>query len=271
MLTKTIKRLRQTDWRIFLGILITAVWIGAGVLYLRGSELGRATIYQIPLENIGSFLEGAFAPLAFLWLVIGLFIQQKELADNTEVLRQQSLHAAEQTKAMAATEFNARQEAYFKIAQNVKGQLGGISGMLFISSMGASEGHIVSAEKLSEMWHNLAMGDDQVFSREFLLLTSADFGGYEALFFKTDIRRRHSQNFIRTFDRLMQMARNCDDNSGIIADSLAQTAHGLLYNRMRDLLPADMKGQCRPVDSSDYEDVLGQQAAETTKPSANQD
>ena len=108
MLDKALHRLRQTDWRIILGAVVTALWIAGGLSYLWGTSP-----YDIPLETLGSFLEGAFAPLAFLWLVIGLFIQQKELADNTEVLRQQSIHAAEQTRAMAAAELNARQQAYF--------------------------------------------------------------------------------------------------------------------------------------------------------------
>ena len=144
MLTRTFSRLRQVDWRIFLGIIITVLWIIAGMVYLSGAQISKTIIYEIPLENIGSFLEGAFAPLAFLWLVIGLFIQQRELADNTEVLRQTSIQSEKQTQAIAATEMNARQETFFKIAENVKHQLGGITGMLFISCMGASEGQIVA-------------------------------------------------------------------------------------------------------------------------------
>ena len=256
MVTRAIARIRQTDWRILMGITITALWIAAGVVYLRGGKFSQATIYDIPLENIGGFLEGAFAPLAFLWLVIGLFIQQKELADNTEVLRQTSIQSEKQTQAIAATEMNARQETYFKIAANVRGQLGGITGMLFVSSMGASEGQIVPKERLEHLWHMLARGDDQVFAREFLLLEAEHYGGYEALFYKTDIRRRHSENFVRVFDRLMVMARNCDSSNGIIADTLAQTAHGLIYNRMRDAMPNELRKECAPVDTADYEKVL---------------
>ena len=237
MLTRTFSRLRQVDWRIFFGIIITMLWIIAGMAYLSGAQISKTIIYEIPLENIGSFLEGAFAPLAFLWLVIGLFIQQRELADNTEVLRQTSIQSEKQTQAIAATEMNARQETFFKIAENVKHQLGGITGMLFISCMGATEGQLVAEERIADMWHMLARQDDQVFSREFLLLDAEDFGGYEALFYKTDIRRRHTRNFIRTFDRLMEMAKNCDSESGIIADSLAKTAHGLLYTRMMEHQP----------------------------------
>ncbi len=88
--------------------------------------------------------------MAFLWLVIGLFIQQRELADNTEVLRQTSIQSEKQTQAIAATEMNARQEIFFKIAENVRGQLGGIAGMLFISSMGATEGQLVPRDRVSE-------------------------------------------------------------------------------------------------------------------------
>ena len=256
MFTRAMIRLRQTDWRIFLGIIITALWLIGGVIYLRGSNFNQATLYDIPLQDIGSFLEGAFAPLAFLWLVIGLFIQQRELADNTEVLRQTSIQSEKQTQAIAATEMNARQETFFKIAQNVRGQLGGISGMLFISCMGATEGQRVPRERISEMWHMLARRDDQVFAREFLLLDAEDYGGYEELFYKTEIRRRHTRNFIRTFDRLMVMARNCDHENGIIADSLAQTAHGLLYNRMREHRPEELREECTPVDTADYEQVL---------------
>jgi len=258
MVTRAIARIRQTDWRILMGIIITATWIAAGVVYLRGGKFSQATIYDIPLENIGGFLEGAFAPLAFLWLVIGLFIQQKELADNTEVLRQTSIQSEKQTQAIAATEMNARQETFFKIAANVKGQLGGIEGMLFVSSMGASEGQIVPKERLENLWHMLARGDDQVFAREFLLLDAEQYGGYEALFYKTDIRRRHSENFVNVFDRLMVMARNCDSSNGIIADTLAQTAHGLIYSRMRDALPEELRRDCAPVDTAEYEKVLEQ-------------
>lgn len=256
MSTRAITRLRQMDWRIFMGVVITVLWLIAGVVYLRGGKLAKVTIYDIPLEDLGSFLEGAFAPLAFLWLVIGLFIQQKELSDNTEVLRQTSIQSEKQTQAIAATEMNARQETFFTIAENVKVQLGGIAGMLFVSSMGESEGGTVSKERLAEMWHRLASGDDKIFSREFLLIDEDEYGGYETLFYETEIRRRHTKNFMKTFDRLIAMAKNCDDDNGIIADSLTQTAHGLIYNRMRDAQPDELKEACAPADTADYEEVL---------------
>jgi hypothetical protein len=54
----------------------------------------------------------------------------------------------------------------------------------------------------------------------------------------------------------MEMAKNCDSVNGIIADSQAQTAHGLLYNRMSEHQPDELNVECAPVDTADYEEVL---------------
>ena len=227
-------RISSIDWRILFGIGLTFVWITAGAVFLLSGN--STSLSDIPMQDLGGFLEGAFAPLAFLWLVIGLFIQQKELADNTEVLRRTSIQSEKQTQAIAATELNARQETFFKIAENVKRQLGMISGMLFVSSMGVTEGSKVAPEKLSEYWNVLASGDYEIFSRQFLALSSDDFGGYEQLFYGTEIRQKHADHFCHTFARLMRLARNCDTDD-IISDSLAHTGHGLIYNIMQRTRP----------------------------------
>lgn len=99
----------------------------------------------------------------------------------------------------------------------------------------------------------LTMRDDQVFTREFLLFDADEYGGYRDLFYKTEIRRRHSRNFMKTFDRLIAMAGDCDAANGIITDSLAQSAHGLLYNRMREHLPAELKEEWTPIDKCDHD------------------
>jgi hypothetical protein len=54
----------------------------------------------------------------------------------------------------------------------------------------------------------------------------------------------------------MAMAENCDSVNGIIAGSLAHTAHGLLYNRMREHQPDELKVESAPVDTKDYEKVF---------------
>jgi hypothetical protein len=221
---------RSRDWRIWLGIVVTALWLLAGAWYL--SKAGKnIPVEGLPLDALGSFLEGAFAPLAFLWLVIGLFIQQQELANNTDALRKTSEQSEKQTQAIAATEMNARQETFFKIKENVYQQLGGISGMLFSSSQGPAGTGVLSREVMDEYFKQVAQGDVTVFARCFLTRDFLGEGGLQDLFYGTDIRRRHSENYIRTFERLCRLAKNCDVE-GIIESSLMQNAFGLLYVRL---------------------------------------
>ena len=108
--------LARRDWRIWFGAVVTIVWIGGGIWFVAYSA-AQDPNQAFTLEAIGSFLEGAFAPLAFLWLVLGLFIQQRELARNTEVMRLTVEQSEKQTQAIAATEMNTRQETFFKIAE----------------------------------------------------------------------------------------------------------------------------------------------------------
>ena len=229
---KVMQFIRDRDWRIWLGLVISVVWIAGGLYYVaRVTETSPSQNFG--LEAVGSFLEGAFAPLAFLWLVLGLFIQQRELANNTEALRQTSEQSEKQTQAIAATEMNARQETFFKIAENVKHQLGGISGMLYTSGLGPPGSGRFDRDQMDEYFNQMASGDCEVFARLFISMDFLEEGGLPELLYGTEIRIRHSKNYVRTFERLCRLAKNCDVD-GIIEDSLMQSAFGLLYLRMME-------------------------------------
>lgn len=228
------------DWRIWLGLVITVVWIAGGMWYVALVTETEPT-QNFSLEAVGSFLEGAFAPLAFLWLVLGLFIQQRELANNTEALRKTSEQSEKQTQAIAATEMNARQETFFKIADNVKHQLGGISGMLYTSGLGPVGSGRFDRDQMDEYFSKMASGDWDLFARLFISLDFMEEGGLSELLYGTKIRIRHSRNFVRTFERLCRLAKNCDVD-GIIEDALMQSAFGLLYLRMKQHKPGDDSG-----------------------------
>ena len=232
---KIVRFIADRDWRIWLGLVITIGWLGGGIWYL-GHVSETMPTQNYSLEAVGSFLEGAFAPLAFLWLVIGLFIQQQELANNTEALRKTSEQSEIQTQAIAATEMNARQETFFKIKENVFRQLGGIAGMLYASSKGPPGDGQMSLEEMDENFAQVARGDSEVFARKFLTAAFVGDGEPELLFYGTKIRRRHTDNFMNTFERLCRLAQNCDVD-GIIEDSLMQNAFGLLYRRMQKHQP----------------------------------
>lgn len=222
------ERFRLIDWRITLGVIVTVGWITGGLVYF---NLQAGSLREMQVDELGGFLEGAFAPLAFLWLVIGMFIQQKELADNTEVMRQSMLQAQQQAEAMAAMEVNARQEAFFKIADNVKNQLGMINAMQFISAFGGSEGNIVPDERIRELLQSLSTGDNEVFTREFLSNTMPMRDRRAYVFYGTEIRRKHSMNFRLTFERLLALAAKCDDD-GLISGTVTNTGFGLFYNSL---------------------------------------
>ena len=227
---KFVSFLKKQDWRIWLGTVITFIWLVGGIWYIvqvSADQHGQ----NFSLEAVGGFLEGAFAPLAFLWLVLGLFIQQRELANNTEALQRTSEQSVKQTQAIAATEMNARQETFFKIADNVKHQLGGISGMLWASSFGQVGDGRMSGEEVDNYFSQASNGDTEIFARYFLTMHYQEEGGIAELMYGTEIRTRHSRNYIHAFERLCKLARNCDVDS-IIEDSLMQSALGLLYQRM---------------------------------------
>ena len=228
---------RDRDWRIWLGAILSALWIGGGIWYVK-RVISADPDSGFSLDTVGNFLEGAFAPLAFLWLVLGLFIQQRELADNTEAIRRTSEQSEKQTQAIAATEMNARQETFFKIADGVKHQLAGISGMLLTSSLGPPGNGRFSREQMDDNFSQAALGDCSVFARMFLSENFAEEGGLGQLLYGTEIRRKHTRNYRRTFERLLRLARNCDVD-GIIEDSLKQSAFGLLHRRMLEHAPDD--------------------------------
>ena len=93
------------DWRIRLGMVGTVLWVLLLGIYISGA-LGWSNLPSVPMEILGSFLEGAFAPLAFLWFVLGYFSQQKELSQNTQAIRMQYVEM-QKTAAQAVIQAEA--------------------------------------------------------------------------------------------------------------------------------------------------------------------
>lgn len=223
------------DWRIWFALGLTFFWCCFLFIYI-ARNVGWASFLDLPIEEMGTFLEGAFAFLAFLWLVVGLFIQQSVLAENNEELRRNNLHSEKQTQAIAATEMNARQETFFKIAESTRRQLGSVVGLLFLSSQGPIGNENFSSEDMAECWTQFAGGDTELFSRLFLTMPGQPDVDFTDLFYGTEIRRRHTDNFLVGFDRLVELAKGCDTDN-IILDTLITSANGFLNARMRELHP----------------------------------
>ena len=228
----------QHDWRTWFGAIFTGVWLMLLAIYISG-EVGWSKIGDVPMEILGSFLEGAFAPLAFLWFVLAYYSQQKELSQNTNAIKMQYVEiqksaeqATIQAAAIKASEIHARKESFLRVSESVRRQLGAIMGYLYVSSQGATSTGLVTPEKMSDLWHSMGQSDPEIFSRQMLEVsfTHGERYGYR-LMFGTPIRTRHTDNFIFNFERLLDAAEECDTN-GMIRDSIKGGAHGFVYNRM---------------------------------------
>jgi hypothetical protein len=233
--------------QVRVGLVLTALWLGVGMLYI-ATSLGWTGFVRLPLGDLGDFIGGAFAPLAFLWLVLGLFLQQRELAANNlaiqrqfEIMQRTADQAEIQTRAIAANELHARQDTFIDVAHLVMSQLEVIAGMLFISSQGSPGDGVVPDEEVDLMFARLSSGESSVFSRRLILLRVRldDPRQAWALFYGTPIRRQHCETYIRSFERLLRSAAACDPD-GMIVDAMHGNAQGRLYRVMcelRDLPP----------------------------------
>ena len=212
-----------------------------GALYV-SANIGWSNFVTLPAAELGNFLEGAFAPLAFLWLVIGYFLQQKELEQNTAALQAQAIEikrtaeeAAVQSDRMAASETLARQQAFMEVARSVQSQLGSIGGFLFISSQAADAEGTVTPEEISELFNRVSTNDHEVFSRRLLQahISATEEDARTRLFYGTEVRARHTNNFIFTFERLMKRVHDVDPD-GMLRDAFGASAHGLIYRIMKE-------------------------------------
>lgn len=67
------------------GIGITVIWLAVITSFWMFGGLSSPT----SLNELGDFLAGIFAPIAFLWLILGYVQQGKQLEQNTKALEQQ--------------------------------------------------------------------------------------------------------------------------------------------------------------------------------------
>ena len=212
------------DWRVVLGMGVTAVWTTAGLVYLLGI-VGWNNFVTLPTADIGSFLEGAFAPLAFLWLVIGHFMQQKEITANTKAI-------GIQEKSARRLEVHSQRDSYFKLLDLVQEQLGSIASFHYMSVSGPTGSGAVSSEEYTEQRNHASNGDPAWFVRKMISLAVSnrdDAKMLQEIFFGTEIRSRHSNNFTTTFAKLEKAARAVDQDDMVTDALIFGSASGMLY------------------------------------------
>jgi len=222
------------DWRLPMSLAITVVWLVLGVVYLSWIE-GWGKFLGQGAPSVGGFLEGAFAPLAFLWLVVGFFLQQKQLSENTATIQAQLVemrrtaeHAETQARAISADELHSRQDTFTRVTAMVSEQLGTISGYI-VTSWVAGRDEPESSPSFIDLWEQLGKGDTGAFSRNIVARVYRGEVTSDELFWGTEIRSRHSARFVEVFERLIHHAESCDPDH-LIADALREGMHGRTYN-----------------------------------------
>jgi hypothetical protein len=219
-----IKETFSIDWRVAFGLVVTVAWISAGLVYLLGI-VGWGNFVYLPTADIGSFLEGAFAPLAFLWLVIGHFMQQKEITANTKAINIQE-------RSARRLELHSRRDSYFKLLNLIQDQLGSIAGFHYYSVMGPSGTGEMTGEEFSEGRTLSGSGDHAYFirlmSRQSFALR-ADRAAVEDFYFGTEVRKRHTENYAQTFEKLLKAARDVDTDDMISNALLKGSAAGMQF------------------------------------------
>lgn len=212
------------DWRVAFGLGVSLTWISAGMFYLV-VVVGLDNFIHLPTADIGSFLEGAFAPLAFLWLVIGHFMQQKEITANTRAIGLQEASARR-------LEVHSQRDSYFKLHELVQEQLGAIAGFHYMSIAGPTGSGKISGDEFSEQRSHASNGDSSWFIRKMIaeaVENRENLDTLRELFYGTEIRTRHSNNFTRTFRKLLNNAEAVDTDE-MVADALLNgSAAGILY------------------------------------------
>lgn len=231
---------RDSTWLLRLGLALTVGWVLVQLYYIVGIVGFEHFVEEGP-PSVGGFLEGAFAPLAFLWLVIGFFLQREELQRQGHAIdlqyqemRRTAEHAETQARAIAANEQHARQEAFLRTLKLIQQQLGVRAGLLFVCSQIVVAGGTVEPEEAQAMWTALGAGDEGVFARGLMgvhFTAEADHDSW-ALFWSTPVRTRHSETYVAVFDRMLERARDCDTD-GLLVETLLGSTLGQVYGVIR--------------------------------------
>ena len=159
-----LKKSRRTLTRW--GIWGTALYLGALLGY--GVFAWRDFTALSPNE-VGDFLAGAFAPLAFLWLVLGYRMQALELEQNSKALRQQAeemRNAVEQANLQATALIENKNFVRQDVVNNTK--------RMFETDLATLSANVcltffeADFRRVDSWWERVSGGDCEVFARRFI-------------------------------------------------------------------------------------------------------
>lgn len=221
-----------------LGLALTFGYFGV-VIWLTAS--GEDRFKELKPNEIGDFMAGTFAPVAFLWLVIGYFLQAIELKQNSESLMQQAAEmksaveqASVQAKAASANEGYARLSLVSSTRTRYEEMLGKLAGKIYgphvdrVSRETAIGYEVVAADATLPYWQRFSAGDKEVFVE----LVWSEFGtrnGVMACQSRIGVPEfeRLTSSYLNAFQEFMRTLGDLGQ-SALIAEYQEETAYGHL-------------------------------------------
>lgn len=142
-----------------IGWLATAGWVLFCGAYVTAT-CGWPAFVAMPANEFGDFLAGAFAPLAFFWLALGLLVQAKQLElqrselslqrRELELQREETARLANEARrqadAIAVNELHMRKDTFSRLRELVSEQLAELVYEVAVSLEGLDRIKRVSAE-----------------------------------------------------------------------------------------------------------------------------
>ncbi|QCM10005.1 hypothetical protein CFBP6625_06320 [Agrobacterium tumefaciens] len=115
----TIKRANKLVSKVgdpfHVGLALTTLYVGAVTYEILVAGISGNVIEDNGLNSLGDFLAGVFAPIAFLWLVVTVFLQKQELALTRKEMEEQRKAMRDQAdEAKANTLFVEMQTTIMK-------------------------------------------------------------------------------------------------------------------------------------------------------------
>jgi hypothetical protein len=225
--------------RVFWGWVLTALW-AAGVAAYVALGVGVSDFLALDPNAVGDFFAGVFAPLAFLWLVIGYFQQGAELRENTKALAdqvQEAKKAAEQAEIQAkALTTNTKLVTLSTFLQTSKLQERDLAHYAFQVMLRFPWKVEEFDSWQSQIWRTLGWVDEySVFAQTTAYILDQRDRAEQFLKQSDGKLIREARRYNKVFENLLARADECDDGTASLRKGYEWSPMGHLYSELTKL------------------------------------
>ncbi len=183
----------------------TVLWLSFWVYYIF-VRYTWTDLWAVSPNQIGDFLAGTVAPLAFLWLILGylqqsdeLRLQRKELALQRREVAFLGAETGKQRAALEASERHARQDAFMRLAELTTNELVELAALLSTAVQGVTNPR--------DLWEQYSKGNKNIFFIHIIDRgLTHDHAHFQSVVSGSAPYREYAVRYIGAFDGLMYQA-----------------------------------------------------------------